>query len=92
MILQNLGVGQVIIDKVSSPSFGHIATAYLLYKLASPLRYMVTIAGTGWVVKYLQRIGKMPATPEENKITSLLKEGGVNIPKPRRRRTKSPKP
>ncbi|ESO01928.1 hypothetical protein HELRODRAFT_124905, partial [Helobdella robusta] len=73
-MLDWLGVSQTVIDKLKSPSLGYIAATYLLYKLATPLRYTVTIVGTRWVVKYLQKSGKMPATPEENKISSLLKE------------------
>ena len=78
-----MGVGEGIIKKLNSPSVGHIASTYILYKLATPLRYTVTIAGTRYVVKHLQSIGRMPITPEKNKLSSLLKEGGENINKRR---------
>ena len=84
--LKWLGVGETVLQKLNSPSVGHVATTYLLYKLATPLRYTVTIAGTRYIVKHFQSIGRMPVTPERNKISSLLKEGGVNI---HRRRLKT---
>lgn len=36
---------------------GYIAVAYALYKIATPLRYTVTLGGTTISIKYLQEWG-----------------------------------
>lgn len=74
-LLQWLGVSDKIVASLSVPGVGHAAIAYLLYKLATPVRYAVTIAGTRLAVNVLRRWGHLPPIPEKNKIRSLVKEG-----------------
>lgn len=42
-LLESVGVSQKLIDPVRDSSLGHIAVAYLLYKIATPARYTVTL-------------------------------------------------
>lgn len=42
-ILESLGVSETLINPVRDSSLGHIAIAYLLYKIATPARYTVTL-------------------------------------------------
>lgn len=42
-LLESMGVSQKLIDPVRDSSLGHIAIAYLLYKIATPARYTVTL-------------------------------------------------
>lgn len=58
-LLESLRFPNWIIDKVKN---GHSWTSYLviaygLYKIFTPLRYMVTLGGSTVVIRYLQRIG-----------------------------------
>lgn len=46
-LLESMGVSQKLIDPVRDSSLGHIAVAYLLYKIATPARYTVTL-GEYW--------------------------------------------
>lgn len=41
--LEWVGVSEKLITPVRDSSLGHIATAYLLYKIATPARYTVTL-------------------------------------------------
>lgn len=42
-MLEYFRVSQTVIEKLHNSSMGHLAIAYMCYKLATPLRYMVTI-------------------------------------------------
>ena len=77
--LQWFGVGEKWIEKFTQSGVGYFAIAYLMYKLASPVRYMVTLAGTRFAVGYLRQHGYMKAIPEKNTLGSLFKEGRVKM-------------
>lgn len=51
--------------KKDPASLGALAVTALLYKLVTPLRYMTTIFGTFYTVKYLLRSGKMVKSATE---------------------------
>ena len=53
------------IFKKDPASLGALAVTALLYKLVTPLRYMTTIFGTFYTVKYLLRSGKMVKSATE---------------------------
>lgn len=42
-LLKTLHISESIISSVKDSSMGHLAIAFMCYKLAGPLRYMVTI-------------------------------------------------
>ncbi|XP_055585901.1 protein FAM210A isoform X2 [Uranotaenia lowii] len=42
-VLESMGVSPKLIDPVRDSSLGHIAVAYLLYKIATPARYTITL-------------------------------------------------
>lgn len=42
-VLQYLHLSETIIDKVRGSDMGHYAIAYLCYKVATPIRYAVTL-------------------------------------------------
>jgi hypothetical protein len=44
-LLENIGVGEKIINPLRNSSVGYYALTYALYKVASPARYAVTIGG-----------------------------------------------
>lgn len=82
-ILRWMGASETIISPFLIPNVGNIAVTYLMYKLATPLRYTVTIAGTQQAVKYLRKYGyfKTPETvggkPDSLKL--LVKDSKVKV-------------
>ena len=57
---------------------GDLAVAYVMYKLATPARYTVTIAGTQLSVRALRQYGYMEPVAEEDRLRNLygdMKEG-----------------
>jgi hypothetical protein len=73
--LRWIGASETIVHFYTMPGVGSAAVAYLFYKLATPLRYPVTIACTHWAVKLLRERGYMPPVARENSIRSLVSEG-----------------
>lgn len=72
--MEYLGFSETIINPFRSSNLGNVALAYLMYKLATPARYTVTLAGTNYMVKYLRRTGRMkPKEPSES-LRSLAKD------------------
>ena len=67
--LEKIGCSDKIISPFRNSSLGDIALAYLMYKLATPARYTVTLAGTNFAIKYLRKVGRVPA-----KQKGLVKE------------------
>lgn len=67
------------IEKAQNSPLGHAALAYLMYKLATPARYAVTIGGTQLTVQQLKKMGVWKEIDEKEKIGSLLREGKDNV-------------
>lgn len=74
-LLERMGAGETILKPFKSSHAGEIAVAYLLYKLATPARYTVTLAGTNLTIKYLQKSGKMVKPAERESFKELYKDG-----------------
>jgi Protein of unknown function (DUF1279) len=73
-LLQWFGASDKLIAPFLQPGVGNAAVTYLLYKIATPIRYTVTIAGTHVTVRYLRRRGYLPKVPEHERFRSLAKE------------------
>ncbi|XP_062575586.1 protein FAM210A-like [Saccostrea cucullata] len=58
---------------------GSYAGAYLMYKIATPARYTVTLGGTNMAIKYLRKSGKIPPVKEADKLGHLMKESKVEL-------------
>jgi hypothetical protein len=58
-LLEHLGIPDSMIDKVRNGNSwtSYLVIAYGLYKIFTPLRYMVTLGGTGITLRYLRRLG-----------------------------------
>jgi len=72
-LLKSLGASERIILPFTKPGVGLAAVTYLLYKLATPLRYTVTIGGTHLSVRYLRRWGYLPPIASSDTIRSMVK-------------------
>lgn len=73
-LLESMGVSQKLIDPVRDSSLGHIAVAYLLYKIATPARYTVTLGGTTLSIKYLVSWGYIKPIPSKAKLVQMYKD------------------
>ena len=74
-LLKFLGASETIIRPFQSSGLGDFAVAYLFYKLATPVRYAVTIGGTRASVRKLREWGYMEERAAEDSITNLMKDG-----------------
>lgn len=72
-ILKFIGASEHVIEVASKPA-GHAAVVYLMYKMASPLRYAVTIGGTQMTVRMLRRLGYLPPISDDDRVRSLFRE------------------
>ncbi|XP_052888625.1 uncharacterized protein C18orf19 homolog A [Anopheles moucheti] len=78
-ILESLGVSETLINPVRDSSLGHIAVAYLLYKIATPARYTVTLGGTTISIKYLEQWGYIKPMPSKARLVQMYKDKKENI-------------
>jgi len=65
---------QSTIDAVIQSGAGHVAIAFILCKLISPLRYLTTIVGTKYISEYLRSRGYIAPIPQGDRIGELAKE------------------
>ncbi|XP_067651466.1 uncharacterized protein C18orf19 homolog A-like [Haliotis asinina] len=78
-LMEQLGLSETLIKPFRAGGLGFVALAYLMYKLATPARYTVTLGGTNMVIRYMRRSGKMDPIPEAEKIRNLYKDGKVEL-------------
>jgi len=62
--MRKVGVSDSIVEKVTSSGAGHIAIAYALYKVATPVRYAVTLGGTTVAINRLRNMGYIKPAKE----------------------------
>lgn len=75
--LQAVNAPNWVINPLLAHGLGIWATALVLYKLASPLRYAFTLGATRSVVHGLRNRGAIPPIPEEDKLRSLARQGAA---------------
>lgn len=63
-ILAALGTSEAYLEKISQSEYTYIALAYACYKVATPIRYTVTIGGTTYTIRHLTRMGVLKTTGE----------------------------
>lgn len=73
-ILESMGVSEKLVNPVRDSSLGHIAIAYLLYKIATPARYTVTLGGTTVTIKYLVQLGYIKPIPSKAQLVQMYKD------------------
>ncbi|WAR13150.1 F210A-like protein [Mya arenaria] len=78
-VMEWLGISERVISPFRSSSLGDIALAYLMYKLATPARYTVTLAGTNLMIKYLRKAGRIAPKKESESFRSLAKDSRKEV-------------
>jgi hypothetical protein len=60
---------------ITGVTLKHVITAIMLYKLATPLRYVATLTVTNLIIKLFKKRGMMPLRPPAgSSIPELIKE------------------
>lgn len=73
-LLQSMHISDVIIEKVKNSDLGHLAIAYLCYKVATPVRYAVTLGGTTVSIKYFVKQGYIKPVPTKEELIKMYEE------------------
>lgn len=73
-MLQSISISEVIIEKMKNSDLGHLAVAYLCYKIATPARYAVTLGGTTLSIKYLVKQGYIKPVPTKEQLIKMCEE------------------
>nr|XP_018904298.1 PREDICTED: uncharacterized protein C18orf19 homolog A [Bemisia tabaci] len=71
--LESVGATQKIIDMMRNSQTGYVAVAYTMYKIATPVRYSVTLGGTTMTIKHLVRHGLIKPV-DSKKIQQMYSE------------------
>ncbi|XP_018412340.1 PREDICTED: protein FAM210A [Nanorana parkeri] len=61
--LEWIGLPESVVGILKNSQSGNVLTAYALYKIATPVRYTVTLGGTSISVKYLRKYGYLTTPP-----------------------------
>lgn len=69
--MENWGVSEKIINPLKKSDVGYYALTYAMYKVASPLRYTVTLAGTTVSINYLKTKGYIKPVPSRQQMQDI---------------------
>jgi len=78
-LLESWNVSEKITNSLRDSSMGYIAVAYACYKIATPLRYTVTLGGTTISISYLKQLGYIKPVPSKDQLKEMYKERKENI-------------
>lgn len=70
-MLESLHFSESTISSLRDSSMGHVAIAYLCYKIATPIRYTVTLGGTTLSIKYLSQWGYIRPVPSKAQLKQM---------------------
>ena len=87
-LLEKMNVSETIIKPLRSSSVGYYALTYAMYKVASPVRYAVTLAGTTWSINYLTKWGYIKPVPSKAAMQLMYekRKEGFNLKREELRR------
>lgn len=84
-LMEWIGLPDKVINPFRNSSLGDVALAYLMYKLATPARYTVTLTGTNFAIKYLRKVGKMQPKDKSSSLRVLAKDSRAELKVKRRK-------
>lgn len=70
-LLETMHVSEAVVTKLRDSTLGHAAIAYLCYKIATPVRYTVTLGGTTLSIKYLSKWGYIRPVPTKAQLKQM---------------------
>ncbi|XP_023706977.1 uncharacterized protein C18orf19 homolog A isoform X1 [Cryptotermes secundus] len=73
-LLESMSISEKVINPLRDSSAGYIAIAYALYKIATPVRYTVTLGGTTISINYLKKWGYIKPIPPREKLKEMYQE------------------
>lgn len=73
-LLERMGISERLINPLRDSSAGYIALAYALYKIATPVRYTITLGGTTISINYLKKWGYIKPIPPREKLKEMYHE------------------
>ncbi|CAG9784249.1 unnamed protein product [Diatraea saccharalis] len=78
-MLEAWGVKESLIAPLRDSSAGYFALAFALYKIATPLRYAVTVGGTTFAINKLTAVGWIRPVPSRERIKEMFQEKKDNL-------------
>lgn len=72
-------VSDKLLNPLKDSSMGYIALAYAMYKVATPLRYTVTLGGTTISINYLKKWGYIKPVPSTERMKEIYREKKENL-------------
>lgn len=60
---------------------GHLALAFMCYKLITPVRYVVTLGGSTVAIKYLSQWGYIKPVPNKAQLQKMYAESKAKLQK-----------
>lgn len=73
-MMEQLNFSDKLINPLRDSHLGHIAVAYILYKVATPARYTVTLGGTTFAIRVLSQRGIIKPMPSKDKLVQMYKD------------------
>lgn len=78
-LLETWHISEKIVNPLKDSSMGYIALAYAMYKVATPLRYTVTLGGTTVSINYLRKWGYIKPVPSTERMKEIYREKKENL-------------
>lgn len=73
-LLESVNVNEKIVNSMRNSSMGYVAISYGLYKIATPLRYTITLGGTTVSINYLKKWGYIKPMPSKERLKEIYTE------------------
>lgn len=70
-IMESYNISAKLISPLKDSSLGYVAIAYAMYKIATPIRYTVTLGGTTISISYLQKFGYIKPVPTREQLKEM---------------------
>ncbi|KAL1123847.1 hypothetical protein AAG570_001618 [Ranatra chinensis] len=74
---ETMNFSESLVDKLRSGGHnttGYLAISYALYKIATPLRYTVTLGGTTLSINYLKEWGYIKPMPKREELKKIFND------------------
>ncbi|XP_063359031.1 uncharacterized protein C18orf19 homolog A [Cydia amplana] len=73
-MLETMGISEKLLEPLKNSSAGYYALTFALYKIATPLRYAVTVGGTTLAIRKLTALGWIKPVPSRQQFKVMLQE------------------